>query len=186
MKTLTIELLKKINSCNRGIIRFKNTPELHKIDISNISEIITDSIELQNDIKFLIAKKILKLKKLTYKDSYGFSEENTYDENGNLLAYKNSDGYSAEYTYDSKGNELTYKDSDGYSAEFTYDENGNLLTYKNSNGFSVEYTYDSKGNLLTYKDSDGYSAENTYDEKGLEITDDYETLKYNYKILEIK
>src|SRR5574344_331584 len=109
MKTLTIELLKKINSCNSGIIRFKNTPELHKIDISNISEIITDSIELQNDIKFLIAKKILKLKKLTFKDSYGYSEENTYDEKGNKLTHKNSNGYSEEYTYDSKGNKLTFK-----------------------------------------------------------------------------
>ena len=165
MKTLTIELLKKINSCNRGIIRFKNTPELHTIDISNISEIITDSIELQNDIKFLIAKKILKLKKLTYKDS---------------------DGYSEEYTYDENGNELTYKNSDGFSEEYTYDENGNKLTYKDSNGYSEENTYDENGNELTCKKSDGYSEEYTYDENGLKITDDYDTLKYNYKILEVK
>ncbi len=68
---------------------------------------------------------------------------------------KDSDGYSEECTYDSNGNELTFKDSNGYSYECTYDSNGNVLTYKDSDGFSWEYTYDSNGNVLTYKDSDG-------------------------------
>ncbi len=48
--------------------------------------------------------------------------------------YKNSDGYSYEQTYDSNGRLLTHKNSNGYSSEYTYDSNGNELTFKNSNG----------------------------------------------------
>ena len=91
------------------------------------------------------------------KDSDGYSEECTYDSNGNELTFKDSNGYSYECTYDSNGNVLTYKDSDGFSWEYTYDSNDNVLTYKDSNGNGCEYTYDSEGNELTYKDSNGIS-----------------------------
>lgn len=33
MKTLTIKHLKRLNACNSGLIKFKNTPELHNINI---------------------------------------------------------------------------------------------------------------------------------------------------------
>jgi YD repeat-containing protein len=69
-----------------------------------------------------------------YKDSVGYSYEQTYDSNGNALTFKDSKGYSSEYTYDSNGNKLTFKNSKGYSSEYTYDSNGNELTYKNSEG----------------------------------------------------
>ena len=48
--------------------------------------------------------------------------------------FKNSFAYSEECTYDSNGNELTYKNSNGFSYEYTYDSNNNVLTYKNSDG----------------------------------------------------
>ncbi len=62
---------------------------------------------------------------------------------------KDSDGYSEECTYDSNGNELTFKDSNGYSYECTYDSNGNVLTYKDSDGetrgFDKTYTPEEVG-----------------------------------------
>lgn len=75
----------------------------------------------------------------------------TYHENEKIFTYKNSSGYSYEQTYDEFGNELTYKNSSGYSYEKTYDENGNQLTYKNSNGYSSKSTYNADGNQLTYR-----------------------------------
>ena len=48
------------------------------------------------------------------KDSYGFSCERTFDENGNVLTFKNSDGFSWEKTWDKNGNQLTYKDSNDH------------------------------------------------------------------------
>ena len=79
-----------------------------------------------------------------------------FNENGIKVYeyFKNSFGYSEECTYDSNGNELTYKNSNGFSYEYTYDSNNNVLTYKDSSGFSCEKTYDSNGNQLTYKNSD--------------------------------
>jgi len=48
--------------------------------------------------------------------------------------YKDSTGYSYEETYDERGNKLTFKNSEGHIWESTYDERGNELTFKNSNG----------------------------------------------------
>ena len=101
-----------------------------------------------------------------FKNSFGYSEECTYDSNGNVLTFKNSNRYSYEYTRDSNGNVLTFKNSDGFSCEATYDSNGKVLTYKDSSGhsseytrdsigYSYEYTRDSNGNELTFKDSNG-------------------------------
>ena len=80
-----------------------------------------------------------------------------FNENGIKVYkyFKNSFGYSEECTYDSNGNVLTFKNSNRYSYEYTRDSNGNVLTFKNSDGFSCEATYDSNNNELTYKDSDG-------------------------------
>ena len=61
-------------------------------------------------------------KSLTYKNSDGYWEEYTRDENGNLLTYKNSEGDWSEYTYDQHGNALTFKNSYGYWYEYTRDE----------------------------------------------------------------
>jgi hypothetical protein len=87
------------------------------------------------------------------------TEENLelFDDNGIKVYeyFKNSDGYSEEFTYDSNGNKLTFKDSRGYSYECTYDSDNKELTFKDSDGYSYERTYDSKGNELTFKDSNG-------------------------------
>ena len=85
------------------------------------------------------------------------TEENLelFDENGIKVYeyYKYPSGYSEEFTYDSNGNELTYKNSSGYSYECTYDSNGKVLTYKNSDGvrrgFDIpEYTMEELVNKL--------------------------------------
>ena len=57
-----------------------------------------------------------------FKYPFGYSEEFTYDSNGNVLTYKDSNGFSCECTYDSQGNELTYKDSNGVSRGFDIPE----------------------------------------------------------------
>ena len=85
------------------------------------------------------------------------TEENLelFNENGIKVYkyYKYPLGYSEEFTYDSNGNVLTFKDSDGYSYEYTRDSNGNELTYKNSEGESrgfdiPEYTMEELVNKL--------------------------------------
>jgi len=53
-----------------------------------------------------------------FKYPFGYSEEFTYDSNGNVLTLKNSNEYSYEYTRDSNGKELTFKDSDGFTRGF--------------------------------------------------------------------
>jgi YD repeat-containing protein len=82
-----------------------------------------------------------------------------FDKEGRLVYefLNDSDGYSDEYTYDSNGNQLTFKNSDGFSSEYTRDSEGNVLTFKDSDGYSYEYTRDSDGRELTYKNSDGYT-----------------------------
>ena len=56
------------------------------------------------------------------------TEENLelFNENGIKVYdyFKYTFGYSEEFTYDSNGNELTYKNSDGYIFEYTHDSNG--------------------------------------------------------------
>lgn len=71
---LTIEILKKINACNRAISMFYNSKELHGIDIFKISEITISDANLCNDIRCLQSKlkNHFKLRKLTFKNSNGF------------------------------------------------------------------------------------------------------------------
>jgi len=66
---ITVDLLKSISACEDGIIKFNNTPELHNLDITNISEITVGDELLYNHINWLISKLKGKvsINKLTYK-----------------------------------------------------------------------------------------------------------------------
>jgi YD repeat-containing protein len=68
-----------------------------------------------------------------------FTEE-TYDKHGKKLTFKDSTGFSYKYTRDEFGNVLTHEDSDGFSYKYTRDKFGNALTYKNSDGLIEDYT----------------------------------------------
>jgi len=89
---ITVELLKSIGACVDGITKFRNTKELHDLDITNSSEIIVGDESLYNHIDWLITKLNGKLpiNKLTYKKINGNWEERTYDDIGNLLTLKKS------------------------------------------------------------------------------------------------
>ena len=70
-----------------------------------------------------------------FKYSFGYSEEFTYDSEGNIITYKNSNGYSYEAKYD----------SDGYSYEYTRDSHSDGVR----RGFDKpEYTMEELVNKL--------------------------------------
>ena len=81
------------------------------------------------------------------------SEENTYDDNGNLLEHvtystENEMKDKTEYQYDKNGYliEKTETRSDGswYNYKYTNDKNGNVIKESSGDTPATEYTYDSK------------------------------------------
>jgi len=171
---LTVELLKKLNACEEGIAKFKNTIKLHDIHIDKPFEIETSDEELLENILWLRSelKSEFKLRRIKYnRPSDNYWEEYTYDSNGNELTYKVSSGYLEKFSYDDSGNELTHENPIIYWEEKTYDKCGNLLTKKKSNGYYEEHTYDDNGNELTCKTlHDDYWEERTYDKDGIILT----------------
>ena len=116
-----VELFPKFSNKLYGIILPKEEP---KQEIMKNILGTEENLELFNENGIKIYE--------YFKYPFGYSEEFTYDSNGNVLTLKNSKGYSYEYTRDSNGNELTYKDSDGVSRgfdipEYTTEEVYNLL-----------------------------------------------------------
>jgi len=53
---ITKRLLKSLGSCESGIYKFINTPELHDIDDNIKSIIIKDDIEMFNDFVYFLNK----------------------------------------------------------------------------------------------------------------------------------
>jgi YD repeat-containing protein len=191
---ITNELLRKLNACDDARIKFRNTPELHKIDIENLVEITTTDDSLFCDIKWLLinARNHFKLRKLKW-NGVDRGTEIEYDERGNKIKHITSstisDPVTEEWTYDDNNKVLTntrnnfvYKkniydengnricETPGGIYKYTYDERGNELSCQHPDGYLSEYTYDENNNRLTYKDSLGSGYECTYNEQGQQAT----------------
>ena len=147
---ITYELLKKMKACSPGLDFFKKN-NLENVDSEKITGDYKSFLEWFNEE---FPKYSFKGNEISYKDSYGYSWEKSYDEKGNEISYKDSNGVSWEKSYDGNGNEISFKDSYGFSWESSYDEKGNEVFYKDSYGFSWESSYDEKDRLTKLTKND--------------------------------
>lgn len=111
-----------------------------------------------------------------YKDSNGFEEKITYDENGNVIRRETSDSIVIEKKYDDKNNEIYFRTNDGEDGttrtiirENTYDDNDRLIHCKNSYGFERSYVYDDEGRVIHTSDSNSLIEDMMYDKNGNRI-----------------
>jgi YD repeat-containing protein len=170
---ITNELLKEIDACMNARIRFKNTKELHDIDVDNLVEIITTDKLLYNDVRWLKENCgcEFKLKKINY-NGICYSCEQTYNEDGKPLTDYDSRRGIITYVYNEDGGKVsTIERPDGtFGCISTYNKNGNRIYFKGENGYFEETIYNEKGQKIKYCNVFGNVVEYTYDEKGNNIT----------------
>ena len=111
-----------------------------------------------------------------YVDEEGFTTNNKYDENNNLIYSQTADKVIT-YSVDSKGNikNLTVKGIDendheveveNHTRKYEYDLRGNISKFTDENGNVTKYEYDETGNLKKNIYADGTVEERDYDKNG--------------------
>ncbi len=119
-----------------------------------------------------------------------YTNENVYDDKGNIIKNDYSDSYgfqsTTEYVYDD--NNYLIKSICGTVTEYKYvfDDNGNVIEKtvidSESSSYTVKYTYDDLGNVLTEVYEDGTTFKYAYDEAGRKIREEgpYANTDYIY------
>ena len=148
-KTVTLELLKKLNACKEGIDFFRRN-KLEGFPLSRLNEIVDDHAGFVSWLK-----KVLKV--------VGKWE---FDQNDNVTKEVDSDGDVWKYEYDQNGNMTKKVNSDGNVWEFEYDQNGKRVKEVLPSGRVWSYEYDQNGNQTKEMDSFGLVWEREYDQNG--------------------
>lgn len=178
-------MLRKVHACEKGIIRFHNTKELHSLP-NNIKDIIVTDINIFNDFYFILKELKLPIcSRLIYKK--GTNDRIAtykYNDKGLLIKFNNSDGFWITYEYNDQGLLIKFNNSNGYYRTYEYNDKGLLIKEKDSHGYYETYEYNDQGLLIKEKDSDKYCRKYEYNDQGLCIkfknSDGYcKTFEYN-------
>ncbi len=150
-KTVTLELLKKLNACEEGL-DFLRRNKLEGFPLSRLHEIEGD---YDGFVSWL--KKTLEVAR---------DWQYEYDKDGNVTKIMASPSIIAKYEYDQNGNMTKEVDSDGFFTEIKYDQNGNMIEQVSASGRTTEYKYDQNGNMIEQVSASGRTTEFEYDKDG--------------------
>ena len=122
----------------------------------------------------------------------GYSEQRTYDPDGNITKVTNAHGGITQTHYTAYGKPFRIIYPDGEQETFAYDLLGNLICHKNQAGMATHYQYDQLGRL-TKKTTQGKTEQWDYDSYRLirymdpeEIETHYSYDAYGRKICETR
>jgi len=169
MKKLILKYLNRQNPFDNGfIIHDEFFIHYIKEDLKSVfGEDILEEFDIFNGwLYILFPDKTVKVK-----NSSGYWEKRTYDDNGNQLTFERSDGFWTKRAFDNNGNSLTFERSDGFWTKRAFDNNGNSLTFEDSTGYWYKSTFDKNGKELTFERSDGFWNKRTYDDNSLSYED---------------
>ncbi|EBF5187279.1 hypothetical protein FH022_15120 [Listeria monocytogenes] len=99
-------------------------------------------------------------------DSWITSEQNTYDQFGQLISKIDANKNETRYEYNSKGQIIKTIATNGNEISYVYDDNGRVETMTDIRGNITEYQYDALGQVLAVKNPNDKSFIYTYDGNG--------------------
>lgn len=99
-------------------------------------------------------------------DSWVTSEQNTYNQFGELISKIDANKNETQYEYNSKGQIIKTIAANGNEISYVYDDNGRVETMTDIRGNITEYQYDALGQVLAVKNPNDKSFTYTYDGNG--------------------
>ncbi|MBI3725026.1 RHS repeat protein, partial [bacterium] len=99
-------------------------------------------------------------------DEAGYSEQYSYDDDGNVVSLLDRNGNAWEATFDRRGNRLTATNPLGATRSWTYDAGDDVLTSTDALDHTMAYAYNAQGRTTSWKDALGRTRTASYDAYG--------------------